>query len=159
MTREALLERVSSLLALISSLDVDDVPASESALRSFPSGDLAGALLEAHAEGWLTPKEGGGVRFGRLAKASPETLGYTIDVVEMEGAARRPGVEGSAGLSAHTHLTGEFDFCLPLVGKPAFDGRTDSWVVYPRGSRHVPTVTGGRMLIAYFVKDGAIRFE
>ncbi len=159
MTRETLLERVGPLLALISTLDPDDVPASESALRSFPSVDLAGALFEAHAEGWLTPKEGGGVRFGRLAKASPETFGYTIDVVEMEGAARRPGVEGSAGLSAHTHVSGEFDLCLPLAGSPAFDGRTDAWVVYPRGSRHVPTVTGGRMLIAYFVKDGAIRFE
>jgi hypothetical protein len=158
-TRERLLERVSPVLALISTLDPDDVPASESALRSLPIGGLSEALLEAHSEGWLTPKEGGGVRFGRLAKASSETLGYTIDVVEMEGPARRPGVDGSAGLSAHTHLTGEFDLCLPLSGAPAFDGRSDRWVVYPCGSRHVPTVTGGRMLIAYFVKDGAIRFE
>lgn len=159
MTRESLLQALAPLLVRIDALDPDRVAEAEADLSATPTDSIVAALREAHAEGWLTPKEGGGVRFGRLAKATPETHGFTIDVVEMDGPARRPGVEGSAGLSAHTHVTGEFDLCLPLDGSPMFDGRADRWVVFPRGSRHVPTVTGGRMLIAYFVRDGAIRFE
>ncbi len=154
MTRELLLERLTLHLALIARLDPGDVPGCERALKTLPLDDLESALRAAHAEGWLTPKEGGGVRFGRLAKASPESLGFSIDVVEMSGPARGP-----AGLAAHTHVTGEFDLCFPTAGNPAFDGRRDRWVVFPPGSRHVPTVTDGTMLIVYFVKDGAIRFE
>ena len=154
MAREHVLERLVVPLALIARLDPDDVAGCERALKTLPLDDLESALRLAHSEGWLTPREGGGVRFGRLAKAGPETLGYSIDVVEMSGPAR-----GTNGLAAHTHVTGEFDLCVPLSGTPAFDGRRDRWVVFPRGSRHVPTVTGGTMLIVYFVKDGAIKFE
>lgn len=154
MTREALLDALAPLLALLPLLDPEDVPACELALTALDVAGLEMALREGHQEGWLTPREGGGVRFGRLAKAGPATGGFSIDVVEMAGPARGP-----TGLAAHTHTTGEFDLCLPIEGAPAFDGRRDRWVVFPPGSRHVPTVTGGRMLIAYFVKDGAIRFE
>ncbi len=153
MTRERLLELLSPALSVITGLDPTDVPACEAELAGLDLDDLLPALLAAHAEGWLTPREGAGVRFGRLAKPTAETLGFSIDVVEMDGPAR-----SSDGLAAHTHLTGEFDLCVPLDGSPAFDGRKDRWVVFPPGSRHVPTVTGGRMLIAYFVKDGAIRY-
>lgn len=159
MTRESLLQALAPLLVRIDGLDPDRVASAEQALNATPTDAVVQALKEAHAGGWLTPKEGGGVRFGRLAKATPDTHGFTIDVVEMDGPARRPGVEGSAGLSAHTHLTGEFDLCIALEGAPMFDGRSDRWVIFPPGSRHVPTVTGGRMLIAYFVRDGAVRYE
>ena len=40
-----------------------------------------------------------------------------------------------------------------------FDGNAPGWVVYGRGSAHVPTVTGGEMLILYFLPGGAIEFE
>ena len=153
-TREALLERLSAPLALLARLDPEDVVGCERALRTLPLEEFEASFRAAHAEGWLTPREGGGVRFGRLGKASPETRGFSVDVVEMSGPAQGPN-----GLAAHTHLTGEFDLCFPLSGAPAFDGRKDRWVVFPPGSRHVPTVTGGSMLIVYFVKDGAIRFE
>lgn len=153
MNREQVLERLAVPLALISRLDPTDVVGCERALRTLPLEALESALRASHAEGWLTPREGGGVRFGRLAKPGPETLGYSIDVVEMSGPARGP-----AGLSAHTHVTGEFDLCFAVSGNPAFDGRRDRWVVFPPGSRHVPTVTDGTMLILYFVKDGAITF-
>lgn len=154
MTRERLDDALAPLLRLLPDLDPHDVPACERRLSALDLSALEVALREGHAEGWLTPREGGGVRFGRLARAGPETGGFSIDVVDMAGPARGP-----AGLAAHTHVTGEFDLCLPLEGTPAFDGRRDRWVVFPPGSRHVPTVTNGRMLIAYFVKDGAIRFE
>lgn len=99
-------------------------------------------------EGWLCPKEAGGVRFGRLAKASAATHGFSIDVVDMRG----PG-------PAHTHPQGELDLCFALEGTPTFDGRGPGWTVYGPGSWHVPTVDGGRMAILYFLPGGEIRFD
>ncbi len=158
MTREGLLELLRPVLTLLPTLDADDVVGCEGALNRMPVADIEAALREGAVEGWLLTREVGGVKFGRVSKAGPDTNGYSIDVVEMSGPAR-----GANGLAAHTHVTGEFDLCLPVEASsaagPAFDGRRDRWVVYPPGSRHVPTVTGGRMLIAYFVKDGAIRYE
>lgn len=149
MTKETLLDLAGPILGRLRGLDADQPAACEAALAALDTGAFEAALREAHAEGWATPKEAGGVRFGRLCKATPESLGFSIDIVDMDGAAS----------GAHTHPAGEFDLCFALDGRPSFDGRTGRWVVYPPGSRHVPTVTGGRMLIAYFLPEGAIRFE
>ncbi len=43
----------------------------------------------------------------------------------------------------HRHPRGEIDLILPLEGAPAFDGVSAGWSVYPPGSAHRPTVTGG----------------
>lgn len=117
-------------------------PASGPAMQALFEAARAGAEA-----GWLTPREADGVRFGRLAKSSPETHGYSIDAVVMDG----PG-------PGHTHPEGELDLCFALDGAPTFDGRAPGWVVYGPGSWHVPTVKGGRMLILYFLPGGAIRF-
>ena len=107
------------------------------------------ALMEAGmAEGWLCPRENEGVRFGRLAKASPETHGFSIDAVIMDG----PG-------PGHTHPNGEIDLCFATAGQPRFDGHPPGWTAYGPGSWHVPTVSGGQMAILYFLPEGAIRFE
>lgn len=98
--------------------------------------------------GWLTPREANGVKFGRVAKSTPESLGFTIDAVDMSG----PG-------PGHTHPEGEFDLCFALTPNARFDGAAEGWVVYPPGSWHIPTVTDGRMVILYFLPNGAIRFE
>lgn len=148
-SRDELLAAAAPILERLSGLSAADPVGAVSALSALDIAPFASLLRAAHAEGWLTPREGGGVRFGRLSKALPESRGFSIDVVDMSG--------GASG--AHTHPLGEFDLCFPLEGRPAFDGRTGPWVVYPPGSRHVPTVTGGRMLIVYFLPEGAIRFE
>ncbi len=98
--------------------------------------------------GWLCPREANGVRFGRPVKPAPESHGFSVDAVVMAGAG--PG---------HTHPTGEFDLCFALDGAPRFDGHPPGWTVYGPGSWHVPTVSGGTMVILYFLPDGAIRFE
>lgn len=149
MTRESLLQALGPVLDRAWGLDVEDPAAAVAALRAVPTGEIEAALKEAHAAGWLTPKESGGVRYGRLARADASTRGFSIDVVQMSGAAT----------GAHTHPRGEIDLCFVLEGAPRFDGREPGWVVYPPGSRHVPTVTGGRMLIVYLLPDGAIQFE
>jgi len=148
-TRESVLAVLGPVLDQVAMLDARDPGAAAAALAGLDLEAVRRALLEAHGEGWLTAKEAGGVRFGRLTRPSPESHELSVDVVDMAGAAS----------GAHTHVTGEFDLCFPLEGAPRFDGRPGPWVVYPPGSRHVPTVTGGRMLIVYFVPGGQLRFE
>lgn len=150
MNRETLLGRLEPLLQVLSGLDAG-VPASAAhRLNAEDWSELAEAAKEALREGWLVTKPAGPhVSFGRLSKPSPETCNFSIDAVVMDGPAPAP----------HTHLTGEFDFSIPLEGNPRFDGHGEPWFVYPPGSRHLPTVTGGKMLILYFVPEGKVRFE
>ena len=149
MTREVLLALAAPLAAGLARLEPDEPATAEKAVGGFAISAFEAGLRAAHAEGWLTPKEAGGVRFGRLSRPSPELSGFSIDVVDMDSAA--------AGL--HSHPRGEFDLAFALEGAPRFDGRAPGWVVYPPGSRHCPTVTGGRMLIVYFLPGGEICFE
>lgn len=118
-------------------------PLNSALLATIREKVLAG--LEA---GWLTPKEAGGVKFGRVASAGEDSRGYTIDAVDMNG----PG-------PGHTHPQGEVDLCFALEEGSLFDGNPEGWVVYGPGSWHVPTVSNGRMAILYFLPGGAIRFE
>jgi hypothetical protein len=59
----------------------------------------------------------------------------------------------------HVHPNGEVSLCLPRSGSPTFEGRPGGFVVMPPGSFHVPRVSGGRMVIAYWLPGGEIRFQ
>jgi len=87
------------------------------------------------------------VKYGRVTKALPESSDFSIDVVHMDG----PGPH-------HRHPGGEVNYCIALDGEPRFDGQPAGWVVMPPGSAHVPTVSGGRMLIVYLLPKGQIEF-
>lgn len=146
MTRDELVELCRPAATLIARLGTMDPGALERSLAQLDVEQLVAATLMAAAEGWLTPREAGGVRFGRLSKSCEELGGNSLDAVDMDGPAS----------GAHTHPRGEVELCIPVSGEPRFDGRDSRWVVYPPGSRHVPTVTGGRMLILYFLPGGEI---
>jgi hypothetical protein len=105
------------------------------------------ALCEAGlAEGWLVPKQAGPTcRFGRLVK---DLDGYAVDCVLMSGKAL-----------GHRHPNGEVNLCLAWEGAPRFDGHPPGWVVFPPGSRHVPTVTGGTMMFVYFLPGAAVEWD
>jgi Domain of unknown function (DUF4863) len=48
---------------------------------------------------------------------------------------------------------------MPQQGSNArFDHQSAGWVVYPPGSAHHPTVSGGRALVLYLLPQGRIRF-
>jgi hypothetical protein len=102
------------------------------------------ALLEA---GQVAQRGEPPVRWSRVSKSTPETDGFSIDVVDMTG----PGPR-------HRHPNGEVNWCIALEGQPTFDGQPAGWVVEPPSSEHVPTVAGGRMLIVYLLPAGAIEF-
>ncbi len=108
---------------------------------------LRSALLRLYEEGKIAQNGALPVRWGRAAKATPETLEQSIDVVVMNG----PG-------PLHRHPLGEVNYCIALEGQPRFDGEEPGWVVFPPESRHVPTVSGGTMLIVYLLPKGQIEF-
>ena len=97
--------------------------------------------------GWLVPRVASpSVRFGRLAK---DLNGYAVDCVLMTGPAL-----------GHTHPRGEINIGFAWEGEdPRFDGLPQGWVVYPPGSHHVPTVTGGTMLFVYFLPGGEVVWD
>ena len=100
------------------------------------------------AEGWLCDREGGGIRYGRIFKPSPDLHGYSVDVVDMQDIAG----------PHHAHPLGEIDLVMPIASDAKFDNRPAGWVVYPAGSAHRPTVSDGRSLVLYLLPEGRIEF-
>ena len=148
-----MLQTFAPLMKAAEGLDLSDSTAArEELVRRFDPTSEAGAKLSEDlkgllAEGKLCENGEMPVKWGRVAKAGDESLGFSIDVVHMNG----PGPK-------HTHPQGEVNFCIALEGEPTFDGQGPGWVVFPPGSTHVPTVAGGTMLIVYLLPSGAIEF-
>ena len=109
---------------------------------------LADACRTWIAEGWLCNREHGGIRFGRVIKPTPETHGFSVDVVDMQNIAG----------PHHVHPHGEIDLIMPLTGDATFDGHPAGWCVYGPGSAHRPTVAQGQALVLYLLPQGAIEF-
>lgn len=128
-----------------------DVAQAELARRLDPRGraaaDLNRALVALLDERRIADRGEPPVRWSRVSKATPESADFSIDAVDMNG----PGPH-------HVHPNGEVNWCVALEGDPRFDGRPAGWVVMPPGSGHVPTVSGGRMLIVYLLPGGKIEF-
>lgn len=134
----------------VAELDLNQPDAAMRALEAaFPHatlGSVHAALAAGRDAGFLVPKQATPtLKFGRVAKPSPELAGMSIDAVDMAGAG-----------APHTHPNGEVSLCFAEEGDPRFCGHPAGWVVVPPGSRHTPEVTGGRMLIVYFLPDGAM---
>lgn len=109
---------------------------------------LKAACQTGVAEGWLCEREGGGLRYGRIFKPTPELHGFSVDVVDMENLAG----------PHHAHPTGEIDLIMPIEGEALFDGHPAGWLVCPPGSAHRPTVSQGRALVLYLLPEGRIDF-
>jgi hypothetical protein len=148
-----MLETFRPLLDAAKGLDLSAGPEAETQLseRFNPNGqaakDLNAALIRLFEEGKIANRGEPPVRWGRVAKAEADSYEFSIDVVHMSG----PGPR-------HRHPNGEIDYCIALEGDPTFDGRQPGWVVMEPGSVHVPTVSGGLMLIVYLLPGGAMEF-
>lgn len=148
-----LVSTFAPLLAAAEGLSPADPVAARAELerRFDPRGaaavELNRRLVELLERGEIAQRGALPVRFGRVAKASDETRGFSIDVVDMNGAG-----------PLHRHPSGEFNYCVALEGAPTFMGSAPGWVVEPPQSQHVPTVAGGRMLIVYLLPRGEIEF-
>jgi len=110
---------------------------------------LTQVCREGLTEGYLCTRQAGGIRYGRVLKATPATHEFSVDVVDMHDVAG----------PHHVHPNGEIDLVMPLEGAARFDGHPAGWVVYGPGSAHRPTVSGGRALVLYLLPGGAIEFS
>lgn len=119
----------------------------------FPAGGetfraIDAACREAVAEGWMCAAEAGGIKYGRVVKAGPETAGFSVDVVQYAD------LKGPH----HRHPNGEIDMIMPLAATAKFDGRGAGWLVYGPDTAHHPTISGGEALVLYLLPEGAIEF-
>lgn len=121
--------------------------------QSFPPGgeafdDVATLCRQGIDEGWLGNHEHGGIRYGRVTEPGPAVNDFSVDVVQMEDIAG----------PYHGHPAGEIDMIIPETAAAKFDGHGQGWLVYPAGSEHYPTVTGGKAIILYLLPGGKIDF-
>jgi len=150
----ATIETFAPLLLAARGLDLGDPEAAraELARRFDPAGEAAqelrSELIALLDEGAIAERGEMPVKWGRVAKATEASHGFSIDVVLMNGAGPK-----------HRHPKGEVNYCIALEGNPTFEGQQPGWVVMRAGSTHVPTVEGGTMLIVYLLPDGAMEFE
>jgi len=143
----ALLAPISRFVA---TLDLANTAAAEAALaREFPPAKvdaIAVAARAALASGAICGRGEPGMRFSRVAKPENDAGACSIDAVHMTNAAG----------PVHTHTKGEVCLCLADSGTPTFEDRSATWIVMPPGSRHVPEVKRGSMLILYWWPQGAV---
>lgn len=148
-----MLDTFQPLLAAADGVDLSDPSAAMAALtarldpRSQAGRRISAELKALLADGKICDKGAPPVRYSRVAKAIEATRHFSIDTVHMDG----PGPH-------HVHPLGEANWCIALDGDPRFDGQPEGWVVMPPGSGHVPTVSGGTMLIVYLLPQGQIQF-
>ncbi|MCB9887896.1 MAG: DUF4863 family protein [Planctomycetes bacterium] len=148
-TKEQFVSLLAPVAAELRAVDVDAADAAAQAERAAAFTGAAITALRAAAvanidSDWLLPKAANGIRFGRVAK---DLSGFVVDAVLMDV----PGPR-------HRHPNGEIDLCFATAGEPRFDDHPEGWVVYGKDTTHVPTVSGGTMLILYFLPGGAIEF-
>jgi len=152
-TAQSLLAQLDAPMAAAARNDLSDPAAARAALeRAWPAhGPAAQALraqlVQAVADGVICDRGGEAIRYSRLCKPDATPHGVSVDFVWMTG----PGIH-------HRHPRGEVNLCFAVEGQPRFDGQPEGWVVFAPDSRHVPTVTGGRMLIVYFLPGGAVEW-
>ena len=150
---ETRIEDLKPLLAFAADLDLNDPAAAKAALdQHYPlDGEFVQSLraaMESGVEnGSLCNQGKGPMRWSRMFGDSEDSYGLSADAVLMSV----PGPR-------HSHPNGEIDLCFAVDGTPEFDGNPPGWTVYAPGSEHVPTVTGGTMLILYLLPQAAIRF-
>ncbi len=108
---------------------------------------LGQALVAAVEDGVICDRGEPALQWSRLAKPEDTPHHLSVDAVWMAGAG-----------PLHRHPKGEINLCFAVEGSPLFDDHPEGWVVFPPDSVHVPTVTGGRMLIVYFLPNGEMEF-
>lgn len=152
-TTQSLLALLDAPMAAAARADLSDPTAARAALEAaYPARGphaqvLRAALRQAAQDGVICDRGGEAIRYSRLCKPEATPHGLSVDFVWMTG----PGIH-------HRHPRGEVNLCFAVEGQPQFDGQPEGWVVFAPDSRHVPTVTGGRMLIVYFLPGGAVEW-
>ncbi len=152
MTRERFDDNIAALVGDIAGRALDDDLAAYLNENYGPASDWYRAVKaeceQAVRDGWMCEREAGGIRYGRVTKPDTSAGPFSVDVVSMNDC-KGPH---------HAHPEGEIDMVMPIEGDARFDGQGAGWKVYPPGSAHYPTVSGGAALVLYLLPAGRIEF-
>ncbi len=99
-------------------------------------------------DGWMGIEGDDRRKGGRVLEPGPATHDLSVDVVEIAD------IIGPH----HRHPGGEVCAVLPVTEGARFDGKPQGWCVYPPGSAHWPSATGGRVRVMFFLPGGAIEY-
>lgn len=110
--------------------------------------ELTKLCAQGEQDGWLMSRQAGNIKFGRAIKPGESAGRFSVDVVRMKD------VKGPH----HVHPEGEIGAIMQIEGDPKFDAFDTGWYVYPSGSAHNPTVSGGDAYVLYLLPNGAIEF-
>lgn len=145
-------ERMKTITSAIAGLPVDKAMEAflneEFGCASRFYAEVESLCRQAVAEGWMCGQGAGKLRWGRVCEATDATCGFSVDVVSMEHAYG----------PHHSHPLGEIVLTMPQTPAARFDSKGAGWLVYPPGSGHYPTVTGGSALVLYLLPMGKIAF-
>ncbi|CAG0995160.1 hypothetical protein PLCT2_02706 [Planctomycetaceae bacterium] len=153
MSNEVIIGALGPVLQRLKSVDLSTPQAAREALgREFgpdstPIKHLRNLGEIGLREGWLCDKGAPGSKFSRVAKPE-KAMGFSIDAVLL-----------SAEGPWHKHTKGEVNYCIAIDGEPKFCGIEPGWAVFAPGSEHVPSVSGGTMLIFYLLPQGAVEWK
>jgi len=110
--------------------------------------EIAEACRSGVDEGWMGLEGDDRRKGGRIIEPNPATQNLSVDVVEIAD------ITGPH----HRHPGGEVCAVLPVTEGARFDGNPEGWCVYPPGSAHFPSATGGRLRVMFFLPGGAIDY-
>jgi hypothetical protein len=85
---------------------------------------------------------------GRVIQPGPQSAELSVDVVQL--------IDFTG--PHHRHPNGEVCAIMPDREDGRFDNNPRGWAVYPPGSQHWPSGTGGRVRILFFLPGGAIEY-
>ncbi len=93
-TPERFIDLIAAVTAAIQGRTIDTELSAYLDAEFAPQGEVFSELealcRQGVAEGWLCAREAGGIKFGRPAKPSDRTHGFSVDVVEVHRHSRPP---------------------------------------------------------------------
>ena len=109
---------------------------------------IAQACQSGVDDGWMNLEGDARRKGGRILEPGPGTQNLSVDVVEIAD------ITGPH----HRHPRGEVCAVLPITEGACFDGHPAGWCVYPPGSSHYPSATGGRLRVMFLLPGGEIEY-
>lgn len=117
-----------------------------------PGGPVFERIREAVADGvergWMGLQGDDNRKGARVVEPTPDTRGYSVDVVEIAD------IVGPH----HSHPRGELCAVIAVTPGARFDGNPEGWAVYPPGSAHYPSAEGGRLQVMFLLPGGEIAY-
>lgn len=150
--RQAFLDTLGPVIDTIAARPWDAALAAHLNAAFPPDGPIFDAIEAACDDGieggWMGLQGDAARKGGRVIEPGPASQGYSVDVVQLVD------ITGPH----HAHPGGEVCAVIPEGDRGRFDGNPRGWAVYPPGSDHWPSGTGGRVRVMFFLPDGAIAY-